>query len=54
MKKHTLTINKLAGINKYLLMSKVEDMIKAVENTSAVKVYTREEIAAYEASLLKK
>ena len=49
----TTTLNKLAGTHKYLLMSRVEDLIKAAEHTSEVKVYTREEIAAYEASLKK-
>lgn len=51
--KHLLSLNKAAGTKRYLLASKVEDLIRAAEYTSEVKVYTKEEIAAYQATLKK-
>jgi len=50
-KSPVVSVSALAGMTAHLLQSQVEEAIEAAEHTSAVKVFSPEEIAAYELQL---
>ena len=52
-KKGTVSYLGFTGLPQYLVADRVEEVIWAAENTSAVKVFTKEEIAEYAAQLKK-